>query len=93
MVGLEESVDRIAAKTRLCGVVRVDQGDEIQLVQGPMGSRHHGFRIPNTIDRQSATAGATKGLIPLAMICGIRPGETWPARYRHHAGTRLGDMK
>jgi hypothetical protein len=33
MDALEESVDRIAAETKFSGVVRIDRGDDVQLVK------------------------------------------------------------
>jgi hypothetical protein len=54
MSGLEGSVDRIAAETGFSGVVRVDRGDDVQLVKA-YGLAHRGFQIANTADTQFAT--------------------------------------
>jgi CubicO group peptidase (beta-lactamase class C family) len=73
MSGLEGSVDRIAAETGFSGVVRVDRGDDVQLVKA-YGLAHRGFQIANTADTQFAIASGTKGLTALTLITLIEDG-------------------
>lgn len=67
MDGLEGSVDRIARETRFSGVVRVDRGDDVQLVK-PYGLAHRGHRIANTSETRFAMASGTKGLTALTVM-------------------------
>jgi CubicO group peptidase (beta-lactamase class C family) len=64
---LEESVDRIAAETKFSGVVRVDRGDDVQLVKA-YGLANRGAQIANAVDTQFAIASATKGLTALTVM-------------------------
>jgi CubicO group peptidase (beta-lactamase class C family) len=82
MSGLEESVDRIAAETGFSGVVRVDRGDDVQLVK-VYGLAHRGCYIANAVDTQFGIASGTKGLTALAVVSLIEEGRlkpTTPAR-------------
>jgi CubicO group peptidase (beta-lactamase class C family) len=77
MDALEKSVDRIAAETKFSGVVRVDRGDDVQLVKA-YGLAHRGFRIANAVDMQFAIASATKGLTALTVMSLIEEGQLKP---------------
>ena len=66
-MSLEGSVDRIAAETAFSGVVRVDRGDEIQLVKA-YGLAHRGWGIANTVDTRFAIASGSKGLTALTVM-------------------------
>jgi CubicO group peptidase (beta-lactamase class C family) len=74
MDGLEDSIDRNAAETAFSGVVRVDQGDDIQLVKA-YGLAHRGWRIANETDTRFAIASGTKGLTALTVMSLIEAGE------------------
>jgi CubicO group peptidase (beta-lactamase class C family) len=74
MRGLEGSVDRLAAKTGFSGVVRVDRGDDVQLLKA-YGLAHRGFHVPNKVDTQFAVASATKGLTALTVVTLIEEGQ------------------
>jgi CubicO group peptidase (beta-lactamase class C family) len=74
---LEESVDRIAAETGFSGVVRVDRGDDAQLVKA-YGLAHRGCHIANTLDTQFAIASGTKGLTALTVVSLIDEGRLMP---------------
>lgn len=78
MSGLEGSVDRIAAETGFSGVVRVDRGDEIELVKA-YGLAHRGFHIPNAVDTRFAIASGTKGLTALTVMTLIEDGRVEPS--------------
>ena len=73
-MSLEGSVDRIAAETAFSGVVRVDRGDEIQLVRA-YGLAHRGWDIANTIDTRFAIASGSKGLTALTVMSLIEEGQ------------------
>ena len=73
MDGLEGSVDRIATETRFSGVVRVDRGDDVQLLK-PYGFAHRGYRILNTAETRFAIASGTKGLTALTVMSLIDEG-------------------
>jgi CubicO group peptidase (beta-lactamase class C family) len=73
MEHLEESVDRVAAKTRFSGVVRVDRGDDVQLAKA-YGLAHRGHRIANTVDTRFAIASGCKGLTALTVVSLIEEG-------------------
>lgn len=78
MDALEESVDRIAVETKFSGVVRVDRGDDIQLVKA-YGLAHRGRRISNEVDTQFAIASGTKGLTALTVMSLIEEGRLQPS--------------
>ena len=73
MGGLERSVDRIAAETGFSGVVRVDRGDDIELVRA-YGLAQRAFQVANTVDTQFAIASGTKGLTALTVMSLIEEG-------------------
>ena len=77
MSGLEGSIDRIAAETAFSGVVRVDRGDEIQLVKA-YGLAHRGWGIANTVDTRFAIASGSKGLTALTVMSLIEEGRLEP---------------
>jgi CubicO group peptidase (beta-lactamase class C family) len=77
MNGLEESVDRIAAETGFSGVVRVDRGDDVQLVKA-YGLAHRGCDVANAVNTQFAIASGTKGLTALTMASLIEEGRLMP---------------
>lgn len=67
MSDLEADLDRIAAETAFSGVVRVDRGDEVQIVKA-YGLAHRGVGIANTVDTRFAVASGTKGLTALTVM-------------------------
>jgi CubicO group peptidase (beta-lactamase class C family) len=77
MSGLEGSVDRIAAETGFSGVVRVDRGDDVQLVKA-YGLAHRSCNIANAFDTQFAIASGTKGLTALTVESLIEEGRLKP---------------
>ena len=82
METLEADVDRLAAESEFWGVVRVDQGDRVELAKA-YGLAHRGLQIPNTVDTQFATASAVKGMTALAVVSLIVDGSlelSTPAR-------------
>jgi CubicO group peptidase (beta-lactamase class C family) len=77
MSGVEESVDRIAAETGFCGVVRVDRGDEVKLAKA-YGLAHRGCHTANTVDTQFAIASGAKGMTALVVMSLIEEGRLKP---------------
>jgi CubicO group peptidase (beta-lactamase class C family) len=77
MSGLQESVDRVAAETEFSGVVRVDRGDETQMVKA-YGFANRACRMPNAPDTQFAIASGTKGLTALTIMSLIDEGRLSP---------------
>jgi CubicO group peptidase (beta-lactamase class C family) len=73
MNDLERSVDRIATETRFSGVVRIDRGDEIELVKA-YGFAHRGWGIANTVDTRFAIASGTKGVTALTVMSLVEEG-------------------
>ena len=78
MSNLEGSVDRIAADTGFSGVVRVDRGDDVQLVKA-YGLALRGWSIANTVDTRFAIASGSKGLTALAVMSLIEEGHLEPS--------------
>ena len=62
-----EAIDRIAADTRLSGVVRVDLGDEVAFA-GAYGFANRAYAVPNTQDTQLAIASGVKGMTALTVV-------------------------
>jgi len=73
MSSLEDAVDSIATAEAFSGVVRVDRGDDIELVKA-YGLAHRGHEIPNTVETQFAIASGTKGLTALTVVSLIEDG-------------------
>ncbi|MEO7371345.1 MAG: serine hydrolase domain-containing protein [Ilumatobacteraceae bacterium] len=73
MEALEEVVDRLVDETGFSGAVRVDRGDQVELVKA-YGFANRPLQIPNTIDTQFATASAVKGITALAVVSLIVDG-------------------
>jgi CubicO group peptidase (beta-lactamase class C family) len=73
MSGVEESVDRIAVETGFCGVVRVERGDDVQLVKA-YGLAHRGCHMANAVDTQFAIASGAKGMTALVVMSLIEEG-------------------
>jgi CubicO group peptidase (beta-lactamase class C family) len=73
MSGLEDAVDSIAGAEAFSGVVRVDRGDDIEVVKA-YGLAHRGHEIPNTVETQFAIASGTKGLTALTVVGLIEAG-------------------
>jgi CubicO group peptidase (beta-lactamase class C family) len=73
MNDLEGSVDRIAAETSFSGVVRIDRGDEVELVKA-YGFAHRGWEIPNEVDTRFGIASGTKGLTALTVMSLVEEG-------------------
>ena len=67
MSALTRDLDQIAAETGFSGVVRVDRGDEPDLVRA-YGFADRAHAIPNAPDTQFATASGTKGLTALVVM-------------------------
>jgi CubicO group peptidase (beta-lactamase class C family) len=74
MSRLEDSVDGIAAETGFSGVVRVDRGDDVELVKA-YGLAHRALHIANAIDTQFALSSGTKGLTALTVVSLIEAGQ------------------
>lgn len=73
MSALARDLDELAAQTGFSGVVRVDRGDELELVRTyGLADRAHG--IPNAPDTQFATASGTKGLTALVTMRLVEDG-------------------
>jgi CubicO group peptidase (beta-lactamase class C family) len=64
---LARDLDRIAGDTGFSGVIRVDRGDEIEVVRA-YGYADRAHAIPNTPETQFATASGTKGLTALVVM-------------------------
>ena len=82
MESLEADVDRVAAETEFSGVVRVDRGDQVELVKA-YGLAHRALQVPNTVDTQFGTASAVKGMTALTVVSLIVDGSlelSTPAR-------------
>jgi CubicO group peptidase (beta-lactamase class C family) len=73
MSGLAGTVDRIAAQTGFSGVVRVERGDEIHVLEA-YGLALRGWGIANTVDTRFAIASGSKGLTALAVMSLIEEG-------------------
>jgi CubicO group peptidase (beta-lactamase class C family) len=70
---LEEELDAVAAGSGFSGVVRVDRGDQVELVKA-YGFAHRGYELPNEIDTRFALASGTKGLTALAVVSLVEEG-------------------
>jgi CubicO group peptidase (beta-lactamase class C family) len=73
MADLGRELDALAAETGFSGVVRIDQGDRIELARA-YGFAHRGFEIPNTVDTRFALASGAKGFTALAVVSLIEEG-------------------
>jgi CubicO group peptidase (beta-lactamase class C family) len=73
MDDIEVSVDRIAAKTRFSGVVRVDDDNGVRLAKA-YGLAHRCCGMANVIDTRFAIASGTKGLTALTVLSLIEEG-------------------
>jgi len=63
----------IAESGDFSGVVRLDRGDDVELVKA-YGLAHRGHEIPNTVDTRFATASGTKGLTAVTVASLIEDG-------------------
>jgi CubicO group peptidase (beta-lactamase class C family) len=71
---LLQGLDGIARETGFSGVVRVDRGDEVEVVAAyGLADRAHGVAI--TVDTQLGIASGTKGLTALAVVSLIEDGQ------------------
>ena len=70
---LTDFVDRVASETGFSGVVRIDRGDETQVLEA-YGLAHRGFGLPNSTDTQFAIASGGKGFTALAVVSLIVDG-------------------
>jgi CubicO group peptidase (beta-lactamase class C family) len=70
---LRRSVDRVTRGTGFSGVVRVDRGDDVELVEA-YGLAHRGFDVPNTADTRFGIASGTKGITALTVMSLIHTG-------------------
>jgi CubicO group peptidase (beta-lactamase class C family) len=73
MDDLEDSVDRVAARTGFSGVVRVDRGGRTDIAKA-YGLAHRGWRLPNTVDTRFGIASGVKGLTALTVASLIEEG-------------------
>jgi CubicO group peptidase (beta-lactamase class C family) len=64
---LREAVDALAAENGFSGAVRVDRGDEVELVAA-YGLAHRGLEVPNTVETQFAIASGTKGFTAATVV-------------------------
>jgi CubicO group peptidase (beta-lactamase class C family) len=70
---LGPELDALATETGFSGVVRVAQGDRIELARA-YGFAHRGFEIPNAVDTRFALASGAKGFTALAVVSLIEDG-------------------
>src|SRR3954468_23795540 len=73
MSDLEAELDGLASETGFSGVVRIDQGDRVELARA-YGLAYRGFEIPNTVDTRFGLASAAKGFTALAVVSLIEEG-------------------
>ena len=73
MSDLGGELDALASGTGFSGVVRIDQGDRIELARA-YGLAHRGFEIPNAVDTRFGLASAAKGFTALAVVSLIEEG-------------------
>ncbi|MDQ5834806.1 MAG: beta-lactamase family protein [Actinomycetota bacterium] len=73
MRGLDEAVDSLADAHDFAGVVRVDQGEDVELAKA-YGLAHRGYQIANRVDTQFGIASGTKGLTALTVVSLIEDG-------------------
>lgn len=89
MSALARDLDRIAADTGFSGVVRVDRGDEIEVVRA-YGQADRAHAIPNTPETQFGIASGTKGLTALVVMRLVEEGAlSLSTRARSVLGTDL----
>jgi CubicO group peptidase (beta-lactamase class C family) len=73
MSALARDLDRIAAETGFSGVVRVDLGDDSEVVRA-YGLADRAHEIPNAPDTQFGIASGTKGLTALVVMRLVEDG-------------------
>jgi CubicO group peptidase (beta-lactamase class C family) len=73
MRALGREVDSIAQANDFSGVVRVERGDDVELVKA-YGLAHRGYEIPNTVATQFAIASGTKGFTAVTVASLIEDG-------------------
>jgi hypothetical protein len=73
MSDLGGELDALASGTGFSGVVRIDQGDRIELARA-YGLAHRGFEIPNAVDTRFGLASGVKGFTALAVVSLIEEG-------------------
>src|SRR3954467_4386735 len=73
MSDLEAELDGLASETGFSGVVRIDQGDRVELANA-YGFAHRGFEIPNAVDTRFGLASGAKGFTALAVASLIEEG-------------------
>jgi CubicO group peptidase (beta-lactamase class C family) len=73
METLEVEIDRIAADTGFSGAVRVDRGDQVELVRA-YGMAHRALEIANTVETQFGLASGVKGMTALIIVSLIVDG-------------------
>jgi CubicO group peptidase (beta-lactamase class C family) len=73
MPDLEGELDALASRTGFSGVVRIDQGDRVELARA-YGLAHRGFEIPNAVDTRFGLASGAKGFTALAVVSLIEEG-------------------
>ena len=71
MSDLEGELDALASETGFSGVVRIDQGDGIELARA-YGLAHRAFEIPNAVDTRFGLASGAKGFTALAVHLPVR---------------------
>jgi CubicO group peptidase (beta-lactamase class C family) len=70
---LEIELDAIATESAFSGVVRVDDGDAVQVAKA-YGLAHRGYGVPNQVDTRFGVASGTKGLTVLTVASLIEDG-------------------
>jgi CubicO group peptidase (beta-lactamase class C family) len=73
MPDFEGALGALVSETGFSGVVRMDQGDQIEFARA-YGLAHRGFEIPNQIDTRFAIASGAKGFTALAVVSLIEEG-------------------
>jgi CubicO group peptidase (beta-lactamase class C family) len=73
MDDLEPQLDALASESGFSGVVRVDQGDRVELARA-YGYANRAGELPNELDTRFAIASGTKGLTALAVMALVEDG-------------------
>jgi len=70
---LGSELDALASETGFSGVIRIDQGDRLELARA-YGFAHSGFEIRNAVDTRFAIASGAKGFTALTVVSLIEEG-------------------
>ena len=67
MSDLGSELDALASETGFSGVIRIDQGDRLELARA-YGFAHSRFEIRNAVDTRFAIASGAKGFTALTVV-------------------------